>query len=272
MGFGCNACGVVGCRIIASPRERLLAILTNAMVPCNGRFPTLIVLISLFFAGGMGGWTAAVLLTGLVLLGVAGTLLSSKLLSGTVLRGMPSAFALELPPYRRPQVGKVLVRSVLDRTVYVLGRAVLTAAPAGLVIWVLANVAPGGVSLLARLAGGLDPLGRVLGMNGVILAAFLLGLPANELVLPILVLALTGGGVLADVSDTAALGVLLQADGWTWVTALCTMVFTVFHWPCATTCLTICRETKSLRWTALAIALPTALGMALCAVLHLVFG
>jgi ferrous iron transport protein B len=207
-----------------------------------------------------------------VLLGVAGTLLSSKLLSGTVLRGMPSAFALELPPYRRPQVGKVLVRSVLDRTVYVLGRAVLTAAPAGLVIWVLANVAPGGVSLLARLAGGLDPLGRVLGMNGVILAAFLLGLPANELVLPILVLALTGGGVLADVSDTAALGVLLQADGWTWVTALCTMVFTVFHWPCATTCLTIRRETKSLRWTALAIALPTALGMALCAVLHLVFG
>lgn len=270
MGFGCNAAGVVGCRIIDSPRERRIAVLTNALVPCNGRFPTMITLIAIFFSGSrLGGLTGAVLLTGLVLLGVLGTFAASKLLSRTILKGMPSSFAMELPPYRRPQLGRVLVRSVLDRTLHVLGRAAAVAAPAGLVIWLLANVAPGGVPLIQTFAEALDPVGRLLGMNGVILAAFILGFPANELVLPVVVLILASGGVLTDVGDTAALGELLRAGGWTWVTALCTMVFSLFHWPCSTTCLTIRRETGSWRWVLLAIALPTALGTALCILLRL---
>jgi len=270
MGFGCNAAGVVGCRIIDSPRERMLAILTNSFVPCNGRFPTLITVISLFFIGTAAGASAlwaACLLTGLILLGVAATLLVTRLLSATLLRGTPSFFTLELPPYRLPQFGQVLVRSVLDRTLFVLGRAAAVAAPAGLLIWLLANVTVGDGSLLQHAAGWLDPLGRLMGMDGVILLAFILGLPANEVVLPLVLMMYSAGGVLPGAGHTGDLLGVLTAGGWTPLTAVCTLLFCLFHWPCSTTLLTVRRETGSLRWATLAALLPTLLGMGLCMLL-----
>ncbi|MBU5626275.1 ferrous iron transport protein B [Oscillibacter sp. MSJ-2] len=269
MGFGCNAAGVTGCRIIDSPRERLIAILTNNFVPCNGRFPTLITMLTIFFVGveRQSSLLSALLLTALVLLGVGMTLAASSLLSRTLLRGVPSSFTLELPPYRRPQVGKVIVRSIFDRTLFVLGRAVSVAAPAGLVIWLLSNVSPGGVSLLSRFASALDPAGRFLGLDGVILLAFILGFPANEIVVPIILMAYTAQNTIIEMTDLRSLQVLLTSNGWTWVTALCVMLFSLFHWPCSTTCLTIYQETRSIRWTLLAIALPTVIGIVLCAVL-----
>ncbi len=272
MGLGCNACGVMGCRIIQSPRERLIAILTNAFMPCNGRFPTLIALISLFFTAGTGLWRslwAALLLMGCIVLAVAMTLWSSRLLSATVLKGMPSAFSLELPPYRFPRLGQVLIRSVLDRTLFVLGRAVTVAAPAGLVIWVAANVTVGEQSILLHLAGALEGPGRFLGMDGVILLAFFLGFPANEIVMPCILMGYLSAGTLVDYGSLPQLHSLLTANGWTAATALSVLLFTLFHFPCGTTCLTIWRETKSLRWTALAIALPLAAGVVLCSLVHL---
>ena len=268
MGFGCNAAGVVGCRIIDSPRERLIAILTNSFVPCNGRFPTLIALITMFFVGGASGLgqgvASSLLLTGTILLGVAMTFGVSRLLSNTLLKGLPSAYALELPPYRRPRVGQILIRSVLDRTLFVLGRAVAVAAPAGLVIWLCANITIGGTSVLSWCTGFLDPVGRLLGMDGTILMAFVLGFPANEIVIPIILMSYLSTGTLQDMGSLEALRTLLVSNGWTWLTALCTMLFSLFHWPCSTTCLTIARETHSVRWTLLAVVIPTGLGICLC--------
>lgn len=268
MGFGCNACGVIGCRIIDSPRERLIAILTNNFVPCNGRFPTLIAIITMFFAGVAGGlfqsFTSAALLLSVIVLGVVMTLLVSKFLSRTFLKGMPSSFQLELPPYRRPQIGKVVVRSILDRTLFVLARAVCVAAPAGLILWFLANIQIGDASLLAHCAEFLDPLARLMGMDGYILLAFILGFPANEIVIPILIMGYTATGSLTDFSSLEELRALFAAQGWTGVTALCVMLFSLMHWPCATTCLTIRKETRSLKWTLLSMALPTVCGIILC--------
>ena len=275
MGLGCNACGVMGCRIIQSPRERLIAILTNALMPCNGRFPTLIALISLFFAAGSGLWRslgAALLLMGCIVLAVAVTLWSSRLLSATALKGLPSAFSLELPPYRLPRLGQVLVRSVLDRTLFVLGRAVTVAAPAGLVIWAAANITVGEQSILLHLAGLLEGPGRLLGMDGVILLAFLLGFPANEIVMPCILMGYLSAGTLVDCGSLPQLQAVLTANGWTTATAVSVLLFTLFHFPCGTTCLTIWRETRSLRWTALAVALPLAVGVALCGAVHLLSG
>lgn len=275
MGFGCNAAGVVGCRIIDSPRERLLAILTNAFVPCNGRFPTLITVLTVFFVGSAGGMfsslTSALLLTAVIVLAVLMTLLATRLLSVTCLRGTPSGFTLELPPYRPPQLKQILVRSVLDRTLFVLGRAVAVAAPAGAVIWLLANVSPGGTSLLAWGAGALEPLGHLLGMDGVLLLAFLLALPANEILLPIALMAYTAGTSLMDYGAGGELRALLLSAGWSRETALCLVFFCLFHWPCSTTILTIHKETKSVRWTLLACALPTLFGMLFCLVTHGLF-
>ncbi len=275
MGFGCNAVGVTGCRIIDSPRERLVAILTNSLVPCNGRFPTLVTLITLFFVAGvqgtaMGGLQAALYLTFAILLSITATLGCSWLLSHTLLKGVPSSFTLELPPYRRPQFGKVIVRSIFDRTLFVLGRAVAVAAPAGLIIWILANIQLGGQSLLACLTGFLDPLGRFMGLDGVILAGFILGFPANEIVVPIILMAYLQTGHLVEMSDSSALFQLLTSQGWTWKTALCMMIFCLFHWPCSTTCLTIKKETGSLKWTAVAVLLPTLLGILLCVMVNLI--
>ncbi len=268
MGFGCNAAGVTGCRIIDSPRERLIAILTNSFVPCNGRFPTLIAIITMFFVGtapGLGrSALSALLLTAVILLGVGMTFWMSRLLSATVLKGMPSSFALELPPYRAPRVGQVIVRSVLDRTLFVLGRAAAVAAPAGLVIWLFANIQVGGSSVLSWCTGFLDPFGRLLGLDGVILMAFLLGFPANEIVIPIIIMAYTATGALTDYASLDALRELLAANGWTGLTAVCTMLFSLFHWPCSTTCITVAKETGSAKWTVLSILLPTAVGMAVC--------
>lgn len=272
MGFGCNACGVTGCRIIDSPRERLVAILTNAFVPCNGRFPTLIALISLFFLGGTLGFGRSLLATalflGCILFAVAMTLLASRLLTATVLRGQLSAFSLELPPYRMPRVGQVLVRSLLDRTLFVLGRAVTVAAPAGLLIWILGSISVRGGSLLAVLAGALDGPGRLMGLDGMVLLAFLLGFPANEIVLPVLLMGYLQTGSLTDYGSLAELSTVLTANGWTAETAVCMLVLCLLHFPCGTTCLTILHETGSARWTALAAALPTAMGAAVCMVIH----
>ena len=276
MGFGCNAAGVVGCRIIDSPRERLLAILTNNFVPCNGRFPTLIALLTMFFVGTAGGGLSpvlsALLLTAAIVLGVGITFAVTKLLSETLLRGVPSSFTLELPPYRKPQIGKVLVRSVFDRTLFVLGRAAAVAAPAGLVIWLMANITAGGVSILAHCAAFLDPFARLMGLDGVILLAFILGFPANEIVIPIIIMAYTAQGSILELDSLAQMKDLFVQNGWTWVTAVSVMLFSLNHWPCSTTLLTIKKETGSLKWTALAAAVPTAVGVALCILFNAVAG
>jgi len=268
MGFGCNACGVIGCRIIDSPRERLIAILTNNFVPCNGRFPTLIAIITMFFAGTAGGAFKSVIstlmLTGVIVIGVVLTLFISRLLSKTILRGMPSSFNLELPPYRRPQVGKVIIRSILDRTLFVLGRAVVVAAPAGLVIWILANTHSGNLSLLAHCAGFLDPFAKLIGLDGFILTAFILGFPANEIVVPIIIMSYMASGTLTDLESLSELRTLFVSHGWTWLTAVCTMLFSLMHWPCGTTCLTIKKETQSLKWTLVSFVIPTVTGIIVC--------
>lgn len=268
MGFGCNAAGVIGCRIIDSPRERLLAILTNNFVPCNGRFPTLIALISMFFVGAAGGlgasWLAALLLVAVVLLGVGLTFGVTNLLSRTVLQGQASSFALELPSYRRPRILSVLVHSVFDRTLFVLGRAVMVAAPTGLLIWLLANLSWGDGSLLSWLAAALQPVAEVFGLDGVILLAFILGLPANEIIVPVMVMCYLQTGALTELASLPALRELFIANGWTWQTAVCVLLFMLLHWPCSTTLLTIKQETGSWRWTALAFALPTICGLGLC--------
>lgn len=268
MGFGCNAVGVSGARIIDSPRERLIAILTNVFVPCNGRFPTLISIITMFFAGVVAapwnGVFATFLLTGVILFGIFLTFIVSRLLSKTLLKGMPSSFALELPPYRRPQFGKVIVRSILDRTLFVLGRAISVAIPAGAVIWLLANVQVDGVTLLHSISSFLDPFAQLMGLDGVILMAFLLGFPANEIVVPIIIMAYLANGSMMDIADLGVLKDLFVNNGWTWVTAICTLLFSLVHFPCATTLLTIRKETGGWKWTLVSFLLPTILGIALC--------
>lgn len=265
MGFGCNAVGVTGCRIIDSPHERRIAILTNALVPCNGRFPALIFLIGLSFSFGSSLLSALILML-CVLLSVLVTLLASKLLHKTCTRHAPSAFVLELPPYRKPHIGQVIVRSVLDRTLFVLGRAVAVAAPAGLLIWLFANVSVGGQPLLQLAAEFLDTPAKWMGLNGAILLAFLLGSPANELVIPILLMILTAGTRYCE----GAMEQTLLASGWTWQLSLCSIVFFLFHWPCTTTLWTVYKETRSLRQMLLAAALPTVFGVGLCMLLNLV--
>ena len=239
---------------------------TNSLVPCNGRFPLLICLSSLFFLQGNtgGGLKAALLLTAFIMVGVGATFLLSKILSHTVLRGIPSSFTLELPPFRRPQFRKVILRSLLDRTLFVLGRAVSVAAPAGILIWIMANLQIGGTSLLTAAANLLDPPGRVLGMDGTILLAFLLGLPANEIVLPIMMLIYMDQGMLAEITDMGFFYHLLLENGWTGLTALNVMLFSLMHWPCATTILTIRKESGSWKWAGTAVLAPLALGIIIC--------
>lgn len=267
MGFGCNACAIMNCRIIDSYRERLIAIITNNFVPCNGRFPTLIVLISMFFTGFTVGFLQDILsvclLVGIILLGIFFTLLISKLLSLTLLKGYPSSFALELPPYRRPQFGKIILRSLLDRTIFVLARAVVVAIPAGFAIWFLANTYSGDSSFLSILTQGMDPFAKLFGLDGVILMAFILGFPANEIVIPIIIMTYMATGSVHDL-DALQLKTLLVDNGWTVTTALCTLLFCLLHFPCGTTCLTIKKETGSWKWTAAAFVIPTLCGFTVC--------
>lgn len=268
MGFGCNAAGVVGCRIINSPRERLISILTNSFVPCNGRFPILISVATIFIAGTMHGFGASIVSTiaviFVVLLGIALTLLISKILSKTILKGFPSSFVLELPPYRKPQFGKILVRSIFDRTLFILGRAVAVAAPAGLVIWLFATISLNGQSILNLIANFLQPFASLMGLDGYILTAFILGIPANEIVFPIILMCYLGKNSLIELEDTFALGQILIQNGWTILTAINVMIFTCLHFPCATTLLTIKKETNSWKWTALSFILPTVCGIIIC--------
>lgn len=273
MGFGCNAAGIVGCRIIDSKRERLLAILTNNFVPCNGRFPLLISVITMFFIGTSSGVVpsllAAVLLTGAIVLSLAVSMLVTKLLSLTVLKGVPSSYTLELPPYRKPQIGRVIVRSVFDRTLFVLGRAAAVAAPAGLIIWITANVFINGQSILSVMSSALDPIGRFMGLDGVILVAFILGFPANETVIPLMIMAYAASGTLTDQTGLAETFNLFAANGWTPVTAVNVILFSLMHWPCSTTLITIKKETGSIKWTLLSVIIPTVCGAALCIIVNL---
>lgn len=268
MGFGCNAAGVVGCRIIDSPRERLVAMLTNNFVPCNGRFPFLITISSIFFASSaLGIWpsiwsTLAVI--AVIIIGVIVTLVVSKILSKTILKGMPSSFMLELPPYRTPQFGKILVRSIFDRTLFVLGRAVSIAIPAGIIIWLFANINISGISLLTHVANFLDPFAKLMGLDGYILTAFILALPANEIVLPIILMSYTAGGSLMQIDDLSNISNILISNGWTILTAINVMLFCLMHFPCSTTLITIRKESGSLKWTALAFLIPTFLGIITC--------
>ncbi|HHU90485.1 MAG TPA: ferrous iron transport protein B [Clostridiaceae bacterium] len=268
MGFGCNAAGVVGCRIIDSPRERLIAIITNSFVPCNGRFPTIITTITIFFAGyfsrAFQSLVSALILTGLIVLSVVMTLLLSKILSKTILKGLPSSFTLELPPYRKPQISKVIARSIFDRTLFVLGRAVIVAAPAGLIIWIMANITIGNISVLSHCANFLNPLAQLIGLDGYILMAFILGFPANEIVMPIIIMSYMSKGSLLELENLYQLSELLTNNGWTWLTAVCFIIFTLMHWPCGTTCLTIKKETQSRKWTIVSFLVPTITGAVFC--------
>lgn len=271
MGFGCNAAGVIACRIIDSPRERLIAIITNNFVPCNGRFPILISISMIFIGGLAAGIAPSIIATiavlAVIVLGVIITLIVSKILSKTILKGLPSSFTLELPPYRKPQVGRILVRSIFDRTLFVLCRAIVVAAPAGLVIWVMANVNIGNISILDHGATFFDSFGRLIGMDGYIIMAFILGFPANEIVIPIMVMSYMSTGAMMELESLTALRNLLINNGWNWLTAVCVMIFTLLHFPCGTTLLTIGKETQSAKWTFASFIIPTLTGIVVCFIL-----
>lgn len=275
MGFGCNAAGVTGTRIIDSKRERLIAILTNSFVPCNGRFPTILAIISMFFIGFQLSFVASLkkvfLLMLVIVLGIIITLFISYFLSKTLLKGVPSSFTLELPPYRKPQIGKVLIRSLFDKTFHVLGRAVLVSIPAGALIFLLANTGIGGVSFLERISSFLDPFGKLIGLDGIILTAFILGFPANEIVIPIMIMAYLSLGSMVDYSSLEALKTILIDHGWTTLTAINSILICLFHFPCSTTCLTVKKETNSWYWTIVAFLLPTICGIILCILTTLLF-
>ena len=272
MGFGCNATAVTDCRIIDSKREQLLAVITNSFVPCNGRFPAMIAVITIFFTASGSSASAALVLTAVIVAGVTVTLAVTKLLSLTVLKGMPSSFTLELPPYRKPQIRQVIVRSVFDRTIFVLRRAIIAAAPAGAVIYLVSNIYIGNFSLLEHITGFLDPFAQLMGLDGVILAAFILGLPANEIVIPIIIMAYTRHGTLSEVAGIEQLSQVLLSNGWDFTTAICFILFSLMHWPCATTIMTVKKETGSLKWTVASIAVPAVTGIIICMLFTAVSG
>ncbi len=274
MGIGCNAVGVTGARIIDSKRERLIAILTNSFIPCNGRFPTLIMMFTMFFAvtnnSILNTTINVVLLTIFIILAVMITFVVSKILSKTLLKGNNSFFILELPPYRRPQIAKVLVRSLIDRTLKILARAVIIAAPTGLIIWLLTNITINDTTIINIVANLLNNFGLILGLDGVILTAFILGFPANEIVLPIIIMTYLSSNVMVDIEDISLIQNLFMQNGWTIITALCMIVFILFHYPCSTTLITIYKETKSIKWTALSFILPLIIGIILCMLINFI--
>lgn len=267
MGLGCNAVGVTGSRIIDSKRERLLAMLTNSFVPCNGRFPTITAIISAFLVVGTAeyrGFSSALLLTAVLVFAIIMSMLATHLLSVTVLKGEPVGYTLEMPPFRKPQTGKIILRSIFDRTVFVLGRALSVAIPASLVIFALANITVDGVTLLKIISDFLDPLGRIMGLDGIILIGFILGFPANEIVVPIILMGYLSRGSLTELPDINLMREILILNGWTVKTAICVLIFTLFHWPCSTTLLTVKKESGSFKWMAVAFILPTLFGILIC--------
>lgn len=273
MGYGCNCVGISGARIIDSKRERFVAILTNSLTICNGRFPAIITLISVFLVSGsglIGGIYSALILALIIVLSLALTLFLSNILSKTLLKGESSHYILELPPYRKPQISKVIVNSVLNRTLLVLFRAVAVAFPAGIIIWLLANVSVGDVSILNYVTSLFRPLGEFMGMDGETLSAFFLGIPANEIVLPITLMSYLGAGEMVSIENTTIIGEILKNNGWTSLTAICYIIFSVVHFPCATALLTIYKETKSFKWSVLAFVIPTVLGVVLCGLINII--
>lgn len=267
-GFGCNAVGVIGSRIIDSPRERLIAILTNSFVPCNGRFPLFISLISMFLI--VNKIVGSIILTLFILFGILITFIVSRILSKTILKGESSSFILELPPYRRPEFGKVIIRSIFDRTLFVLRRAILVSIPAGFIIWVFANVYVGDLSLLKICTNFFDPFGHLIGMDGVILMAFLLGFPANEIVIPIMIMGYMSLGYITDIDSTLELKKLFISNGWNVTTALCVMMFSLLHFPCMTTLLTIKKETGKNRWMLFSFLVPLIISIFVCLIINFV--
>ncbi len=268
MGFGCNACGVTGCRIIDGENERRIAVLTNNFSPCNGRFPTLIAIISMFFVGvfpiAVQSAVSAFILVGIILVSILVSLLISFILSKTILKSGGKSFLMELPPYRVPQIGKTIVRSLLDRTVFVLGRAVLVAVPAGAIIWILANIHIGSETIISYVTSFLDPFARIMGLDGAILTGFILGFPANEIVLPTTLMIYLSNGTMTDYGSLAQLHDILISNGWTIKTAVCMLIFTLMHFPCSTTCITVKKETGSIKWAILSFILPTVCGIICC--------
>ena len=268
MGFGCNAAGVIGARIIESPREKLVAILTNNFVPCNGRFPFLIaistIFIGCFFQSKYSSFVSTFVVMLIVLFGIIMTLLISKLLSKTILKGLPSSFVLELPPYRRPQIGQIIIRSICDRTLFVLGRAIIVAIPCGIVIWLFANININECSLLTLASNFLDPFAKLMGLDGYILLAFILGFPANEIVLPIILMSYLQSSTMVNIEDISSIGNILIQNGWNLLTGINVMLFSLLHFPCSTTLLTIKKETNSFKWTFVAFVLPTICGIIIC--------
>lgn len=267
MGFGCNAAGVIGTRIIDSKRDRLLAIITNNFVPCNGRFPLLIILSTIFFVGETGtlGYIkVSIIVLLLIISSIFVSLFISLLVSNTILKGEPSNFIIELPPYRKVKVFKVIINSLKDKTLFVLGRAVLVAIPAGVLIWLMQNISINDISLLNHISTFLDPFGRLIGMDGIILTAFIIGMPANEIVIPIMIMCYTGSGSLVDITNLSELKLLFLNNGWTFVTAICVMLFSLNHFPCTTTLMTIKKETNSWKWTLVSFLLPTIFGIFIC--------
>lgn len=268
MGFGCNAVGITGCRIIDSPRERLVAIITNSLTPCNGRFPLLIAIIAMFFC--KSSIISAVILLCFILLSMAMTFISSKVLTSTVLKGVNSSLIIELPSYKKPRFFKIIGDTLREKILFVLMRAVVISAPAGLLIWMLANITVGNTTLLCKIAEILDPLGRIMGLDGVMLIAFILSFPANEITIPIALMTYLSTGEMTDYSSLDGLRAIFVENGWTNTTAICTCIFSMFHFPCSTTLLTICKETKSVRWTMLSVLTPLICGFALCTLINLI--
>ena len=278
MGFGCNAAGVIGCRIISSPRERLIAILTNSFVPCNGRFPFLITIATIFFSGAIysgeslkSSLISTFIVFTVICIGIGFTFLISYVLSKTILKGSTNCTLLELPPYRKPQFGKILIHSLVDRTLFVLGRALSVAIPAGIIIWILSNIQISDISLLTYIANFFDPFAKLMGLDGYILTAFILGLPANEIVLPIILMCYMQTGSLVEMDNIHSIFNILSANGWTIVTAINVMIFSLLHFPCGTTLLTIKKETKSWKWCIISFILPTTIGIILCMLINGVF-
>ena len=270
MSFGCNCVGICGSRIIDGKRERLLSILTNNFIPCNGRFPLLVILITLFYSGN--GFIQALYLLFIILLGISTSFLSTYILSKTILKGKNTSFTLELPPYRKPQIKKAIIRSMIDRCFYVLGRAIIVSIPAGAFIFLLANISMNDMSILLWLSNYLDPIGNLIGMDGVIILAFILGFPANEIVLPIMLMIYLSSNTLVDISSISNINDLLIMNGWTQVTALCVMIFSIMHFPCASALMCIKREVKEWKWVILAFVLPTMCGFITCFLINAFFG
>ena len=274
MGFGCNACGVTECRIIPNKKQRLNAVVTNNFIPCNGRFPTLIAVITIFMASSFGSYTrsviSALILTAFIILSILISMGISLLLSKTILKNDDKELVMEMPRFKKPKILRTIYDSIKNRAVFVLLRALVVALPAGAVIWLCANVTINNESILSYIVSIFQPVGEIFGLDGEIIIGLLLGFPANEIVIPIVLMAYSGSSTLVDYNSINELGALLISNGWTIKTAICMIIIVLMHFPCSTTCLTIYKETKSIKWTLISIVLPTLVGLLLCFLVNLI--